>query len=352
MSFVKAYLLSIISYPLSLIFLSDTQSHASEDLKLNWLELHIDTNHTGLDPVTAMLSALDIDGVVIDDETDFQDFLENNHQYWDYVDEDLEKSMKGKSRVTFYLLANETGFAKMGEVRVALQKLKEERTDCGSLLLSLENIQDADWENSWKQYYKPMEIGDRLLVIPQWEKEETETGSRVPLILDPGLTFGTGSHATTRLCLTALEKEINGGEKVLDLGCGSGILSIAALKLGAATAQAVDIDDKCLTVAYENAALNDIGKDVYRVRIGNILGDEALRAEIGGGYDIVLANIVADVIIGLAPLVHGMMKPGGVFLCSGIIDTRAEEVAEQLRKSGLDIADTRTAEGWYAYTCR
>ena len=318
---------------------------------MNWLELHIDTTHAGLDTVTAMLSALDIDGVIIDDETDFQDFLENNHQYWDYVDEDLEKAMAGKSRITFYLLANDNGYGKLGEVRVALQKLKESRDDCGTLLLSMENIQDANWETSWKKYYKPLEIGDRLLVVPQWETEDPKVraSSRVPLILDPGLTFGTGSHATTRLCLTALEKAIQGGERVLDLGCG--ILSIAALRLGAAEATAVDIDDKCLTVAYDNAALNGIGKDTYTVKVGNVLTDEAMRAELGGGYQIVLANIVADVIIGLAPMVRSMMASGGLFLCSGIIDTRAEEVADKLRAAGLEIAETRSAEGWYAYTC-
>ena len=317
---------------------------------MQWLELHIDTTHAGLDTVVAMLSALDIDGVIIDDETDFQDFLETNHEYWDYVDEDLEKSMQGKSRITFYLLANDNGYGKLGEGRVALQKLKEERTDCGTLLMTMENIQDADWENSWKQYYKPMEIGERLLVIPQWET--AEVGDRVPLILDPGLTFGTGSHATTRLCLTALEKVVKEGDRVLDLGCGSGILSIAALCLGAKEATAVDIDDKCLTVAYDNAALNGIGKDTYTVKVGNVITDEAMRSQLGGGYQIVLANIVADVIIALAPMVRSMMAEGGVFLCSGIIDTRAEEVAEKLREAGLELVESRTSEGWYAYTCR
>ena len=317
---------------------------------MNWLALHIETNHAGLEPVETMLSALGIDGVVIDDETEFQDFLENNHQYWDYVDEELEEKMHGASRVTFYLSADEEGFAKMGEVRIALQSLKERRSDCGSLLMTMDDLQDADWENNWKQYYKPMEIGERLLVIPQWEK--ADCGSRVPLIRDPGLTFGTGSHATTQLCLTALEKAVRGGEKVLDLGCGSGILSIAALKLGAASAVAVDIDDKCLDVAYENAALNGIGKDTYTVKVGDVLGDEALRAELGGRYDIVLANIVADVIIGLAPMVRSLLAPGGLFLCSGIIDDRAEEVAAHLREAGLEITETRSADGWFAYTCR
>ena len=323
---------------------------------MNWLELHIDTTHAGLEPVETLLSSLGIDGVVIDDETEFQDFLENNHQYWDYVDEDLEKEMQGKSRVTFYLQADEEGFAKMGEVRIALENLKKTAQACGTLLMTMDSLQDADWENNWKQYYKPMEIGERLLVIPQWEQEDPKVrkaleGGRVPLILEPGLTFGTGSHATTRLCLTALEQAVQGGEKVLDLGCGSGILSIAALKLGAASALAVDIDDKCLDVAYENAAMNGIGRDRYTVLAGDILTDEALRSELGGGYDVVLANIVADVIIGLGPMVRSLLRENGVFLCSGIIDTRAEEVADKLRQAGLEILDTRSSEGWYAYTC-
>ena len=317
---------------------------------MNWLEVHIDTNHMGLEPVETMLSSLDIDGVVIDDETEFQDFLENNREYWDYVDEDLESSMKGKSRITFYLPADETGFAKLGEVRIALAAMKEQRQDCGTLLMTMADLQDADWENNWKQYYKPMEIGRRLLVVPQWE--QAKAGERVPLILDPGLTFGTGSHATTQLCLTALEEAVQGGEKVLDLGCGSGILSIAALKLGAASALAVDIDDKCLDVAYENAALNGIGKDTYTVEVGDILSDQALRSQIGGGYQVVLANIVADVIIALAPFVPSLLAPGGVFLCSGIIDDRAEEVAQALRQAGWTITQTRSADGWFAYTCR
>ena len=317
---------------------------------MQWLELKIDAAPAGLEPVSALLEDLGITGLVIDDEGDFQDFLEHNHAYWDYVDDQLMREKKGLCRITFYLEDSPDGYNTLARVRMALSRVKQEHPEYGRLLLTMENMEDADWENNWKQFYKPMEIGDRLIVIPEWESTGVPEG-RVALRLNPGLTFGTGSHATTRLCLTALEKAVRGGERVLDLGCGSGILSIAALRLGAAEATAVDIDDKCLTVAYDNAALNGIGKDTYTVKVGNVLTDEAMRAELGGGYQIVLANIVADVIIGLAPMVRSMMAEGGLFLCSGIIDTRAEEVADKLRAAGLEIVESRTSEGWYAYTC-
>ena len=324
---------------------------------MEWLEVHIDTNHAGLEPLEIFLSANGVDGVVIDDEQDFQSFLENNHQYWDYVDEDLEASMKGKSRITFYLPADGDGFDQLAHLRTALQGFKDAHAGkYGTLLMTLENLKDADWENNWKQYYKPMEIGERLLVIPEWEQEnvkgQAKYAGKVPLILEPGLTFGTGSHATTRLCLTALEKHITGGQTVLDLGCGSGILSFAALLLGADRAVACDIDEKCMDVAYENAALNGVGRDRYTVRWGDVVTDQALRQELGGPYDVVVANIVADVIKALASTVRPLVKEGGIFLCSGIIDDRAEEVAQRLRDNGWTIAETRSSEGWFSYLCR
>ena len=317
---------------------------------MDWLELKIDTSHAGLDAVTELLEQQGVTGVMIDDEADFQSFLENNRQYWDYVDDELLAQKKGVSRVTFYLERNEDAYGIVAAVRMAMSQLKKDHPEYAPLLLTMEDVADEDWENNWKQFYKPMEIGSRLLVVPEWE--EAADAERVKLVLNPGLTFGTGSHATTRLCLQALDTHIHGGERMLDLGCGSGILSIAALRLGAASAFACDIDEKCVDVAYENAALNGIGRDRYTVRWGDVLTDTALRQEMGSGYDLVVANIVADVIKGLSPHVRPFLKPGGLFLCSGIIDDRAQEVLQKLKDDGWDVIEQRSSEGWFSYLCR
>ena len=317
---------------------------------MKWLALHIDTSPAGLEPVSSALGDLGIEGLVIEDEGDFRDFLEHNRQYWDYVDEELDRAMAGKCRVTFYVEDSDQGFATVAAARIAMAELKKAHPEYAPLLMTMDGLEDADWENNWKAFYKPMEIGERLIVIPDWE--EADPQGRVALRLNPGLTFGTGSHATTRLCLQALEKLVRPGMSVLDLGCGSGILSIAALLLGADRAYACDIDEKAVDVAYENAALNGVGRDRYTVRAGDVLSDQGLRREMGGGWDVVVANIVSDVIIALAPAVGPLLAPGGVFLCSGVIDDRAVEVREKLEEAGFAVLESRSSEGWFSFTCR
>ena len=317
---------------------------------MKWLALHIDTSPAGLEPVENMLIALGIEGLVIEDEADFRRFLEQNKQYWDYVDEELDRSMAGKCRLTFYVEESDAGFSQVAAVRIAMADLKREHPEYAPLIMTMDGVEDADWENNWKVFYKPMEIGERLLVIPDWE--EADPKGRVALRLNPGLAFGTGSHATTRLCLTALEKRVEKDMRVLDLGCGSGILSIAALLLGAGSAFACDIDEKAVDIASENAALNGVDRARYTVRAGDVLSDEGLRREMGSGYDIVVANIVSDVIIALAPAAGAWMKAGGWFLCSGVIDDRAEEVRSALVENGFSVVEEGQSEGWFGFLCQ
>ena len=302
---------------------------------MNYTEVTIECKNT--DEVCDKLTAMGIDGFVIETEDDFKAFLENNRQYWDYVDESLEESYRGVSRVKFYVEDNDEGTALLGRVGEQFR-------------ITTAPVCDEDWENNWKQYYEPLEIGERLLVVPEWIDCSEE--GRVPLRLDPGLLFGTGSHATTRMCLAALEKYAGAGVSALDLGCGSGILGIGALVLGSEHCTACDIDPKAPDTVMENAALNGIGGDKMQVYAGDIIGDAKLRKLLGSGYDVVLANIVSDVIIPLAPFVRGFMAPGGVFITSGIIDGREDEVAAALRAAGLEIIAHHHEQEWHCFECR
>ena len=307
-----------------------------------WLEYCLETRAEGLDGLTAALTGRGLTGLVIEDEADFLRFLEENKQYWDYVDEALAQRMKGAARVKFYVPATDQGRA---EAQGYIQGLTD-------ISLTVETMEEEDWANGWKKYYQPMDIGQKLRVVPQWLAGEG-TGDRAELLLNPGLTFGTGSHPTTQLCLEGVERHTVAGARVLDLGCGSGILSIAAVLLGAGYALGVDIDPKAPDVAYENAALNGISRESYKVLAGDVLGDTSLRRDLSGEkWDLILANIVADVIIPLSGVVGPWLAPNGRFLCSGIIDTRADEVRAALEQNGFVIERALDRKGWFAFECR
>ena len=310
--------------------------------EVKWLEITVPTTPERLDEVCARLTAAGMAQLVIEDEGDFLRFLEENRPHWDYVDQELLDRMRGVTRVKFYVTDDADGRAQL-----------ERYTRGLDLEYAAVPLTENDWAYSWQKYYRPLEIGRRLYVVPEWERGKPVPEGRTPLYLNPGLTFGTGSHASTQLCLEGVEARTAPGCHVLDLGCGSGILSIAALCLGAAEAMAVDIDPKAVDVTYENAALNGIVRERCTVRAGDVLTDRALFRELARRhYDLVLANIVADVIIPLSARVPELLAPGGTFLCSGIIDARTGEVEAALRKNGLTVAEKREKNGWAALEAR
>ncbi len=305
---------------------------------MRYIEVTVNTPKEEIDARCERMAAMGAGGFVIENEDDFRDFLEHNRQYWDYVDEELENRFLGVSRIKCYLTDDADGLAVLRQIRAAYPEL------------TTAFVEDSDWENNWREYYKPIEVGEKLVVVPEWEQAPDD--GRVPLRLDPGLIFGTGSHATTRLCLAALEQYCAPEVNVLDLGCGSGILGIGALLLGCRRCLGVDIDPKAPDVVMSNAALNAIGPDRMTALAGDILADTGLRAHIGGGWNLVLANIVADVIIALSAQVRQFMAPGAVFICSGIIENRWPETANALKANGFEILDHRSEEEWHCFVCR
>ena len=302
---------------------------------MRYIEVLLNTPPEALEQRCEELQAMGVGGFVIENEADFRDFLEHNRQYWDYVDEKLRAQFAGLSRIKCYLSDDAEGQALLQRIREAYGEVQTAA------------VQDSDWENNWRQYYAPIAVGSRLLVLPEWEP--VPEGERIALRLDPGLAFGTGSHPTTRLCLEALEDYVSPGCRVLDLGCGSGILGIGALLLGAGACLGCDVDPKAPDVVLSNAALNGIGAERLRALAGDILADASLRRSFGGGYQLVLANIVADVIIALAVHAKAFLAPEGVFLCSGIIDGRQEEVRAALERAGLRVLRHTQEEEWHCF---
>lgn len=321
---------------------------------MDWIQVVIYTTNKGIEPVTGRLYCLGAAGVEIEDESDFNDFLENNRQYWDYVDDSLLKKIKGETKVKVYLPDSLEGRESLLAIKASMRQLKEldSEKQFGRLEITLANMSEEDWANNWKQYFKPIEVGKKILIRPEWEEVPQELNGRTVFTVNPGMTFGTGAHETTRLCIEALEQFVTAGCHILDLGCGSGILSIIALLLGGADALAVDIDPIAQKIAYENAQLNGIGKDRLTVLTGNLITDSRLKAQIDSHkYHVVVANIVADVIMALAPNVPPLLSKGGVFICSGIIVERKDEVIDALKQSGFEVREMHEENGWAALVC-
>ena len=302
---------------------------------MQWLEISIQTEPEKIEDVAAALTAGGFADLVVEDQTQFESFLDENRAYWDYIDEQLQQQLQGLSQIKLYL--EDTDKDSLARLQQLTQSL--------GLTMQTSALADTDWEESWKDNYPPQEVGDRLVVLPYWRSGEA--GSRLPVILDPGLTFGTGAHPSTQMVMQTMEQLVTPGSSCLDLGSGSGILSIAALRLGAASAIGVDIDPKAEDIARQNAEYNGFTAPHFTALTGNVTGDKALMERLSREhYDLVLVNIVADVIIGLAPILPRFLDEKSTLICSGILDTRYKEVCAALEAAGLTVTQTCAKEDW------
>ena len=313
---------------------------------MEWLELTVSTASGGIEDVAAALTAGGFEDLLLEDQAEFEDFLEQNRACWDYIDEELQNKIRGVSQIKLYLEPEDTDAVK--GLYALVEKLKERNTDgrLGTLAITEKRIPKVDWEESWKDNYPPQEVGRSLVVLPYW-LQDLDTNGRLPVILDPGLTFGTGAHASTQMVMEAMEAEELSGCSCLDLGSGSGILSIAALRLGAKSAIGVDIDPKAEDIARENAGFNGFAAPAFTALTGNVLTDKKLMDRLcQQRYDLVLVNIVADVIVALAPVLPALLDEKSTLICSGILDTRLADVTSALSRAGLQVIQTYEKEDW------
>jgi len=319
---------------------------------MNWLEITIHTASDGIDRVATALTAGGFTDLVMADQAEFESFLEDNREYWDYIDEELQQELSGLSKIQLYLEEEDkAGLVRLEALLDAL-RAKNENGKLGSLEMTVSLMPETNWEESWKDNYPPQPVGERLLVLPCWRAEE-DTAGRLPVILDPGLTFGTGAHPSTQMVMEQMEKLVKPGDVCLDLGSGSGILSITALRLGAKCATGIDIDPKAEGIARENAAYNGFGAPEFTALTGNVTEDQELMGRLAQReYDVVLVNIVADVIIGLAPVLPRFLTEKSIVICSGILDSREQDVKQALKAAGLTVLSTHAKEDWRCVTAK
>lgn len=311
----------------------------------SFIQIDIYTSSQAIDGITGALAEYGITGFIIQDSADFEDFLADKNANWDYVDDELMGLKTVEPHITLYVHENAQGAETLAAIRGLVGGYKANNSDgyYGNIRIELANVKEEDWANNWKKYYKPFRVGKSLIIKPSWEDVEPKDGDRI-LEIDPASTFGTGQHHTTKMVMEMLDDVISGGERVLDLGCGSGILSIAALLLGAREVAICDIFENAVKTAAENIEKNKFTS--FNAYCGNIIEDKALREKIGGGYDVICANIVADVIIAMSPLFEEFLNDGGKLMVSGVIDERVDEVTAALSENGWKVVNAKNEEGW------
>lgn len=316
---------------------------------MDWLELNIYTTHEGIEPLSAALIGEGFTGLVINDPEDIIEFKENKNPTWDYIDDEVLAKQNDEAYITVYIQKDDTSADSLVKINQIIARLKslDSSGEYGRLDLCGSDIREEDWANNWKEFFKPIEIGEKLIIKPTWE-ELPDGCERSVVELDPETSFGTGRHFTTQLCLELLEKYVLAGDRVCDLGCGSGIISIAAMALGANSSVGVDIAEDAAKIAKANALKNGIADEKYTVFCGDITTDSELKEKIGKGYDLVAANIVSDVLIAMKDIFAEITKPQGILVISGIIDERRDEVLEAVKQCGFTLLEDLHRDMWNA----
>ena len=315
---------------------------------MTWNQFRLKTTTEAEDIVSSMLNDLGIEGVQIEDRIPLTQ--QDKEQMFVDILPDIPED-DGTAYLTFYLDQDVDTARILGEVRQELEDMRN-YVDVGECTIEESETEDVDWVNNWKKYFHQFYIDD-ILVIPSWEDVKTEDSDKMVIHIDPGTAFGTGMHETTQLCIRALRKYTKKDALVLDVGCGSGILGMLALKFGAGHSIGTDLDPCAIDATHENMEVNGIGKDQYEVMIGNIIDDKAVQDQVGyEKYDIVAANILADVLVPLTPVIVHQMKPGAVYITSGIIDDKEEVVVEAVKAAGLTVLEVNHQGEWVSVVAK
>ena len=316
--------------------------------KLNWIKIKIDTSKPGIGYISEIFEDCGVESLEIEDNEEFSEILEQTRSQWDFVEDELYQEKIKACSVSAYLADNSSGkeTLKLIKSKIDRARQKDKNKIYGSLEIFITLLNEEDWAENWKKYFKPIAAGENILICPEWEDVPEEYKSRTVFKVNPGMSFGTGTHETTRLCAAALEKYIKRGDLILDLGCGSGILSIIALLLGAGFAAAADIDENSARIAMDNARENNISPENYKVYTGNLLKDKKLLEKLRGKYNIILMNIIPDVIMPLLPAVKDFLAEGGVCILSGIIGKYLPDVLSACESAGFNIIAKSSENDW------
>lgn len=315
---------------------------------MKWKSFRLKTTTQAEDIVSSMLADLGVEGVQIEDKIPLT-AADKEQMFVDILPE--TEADDGIAYFSFYLEEDADTESILKNVRQELEEMSE-FMDLGECSIEESETEDVDWVNNWKQYFHQFYVDD-ILIIPSWEDVKPEDEDKMVIHIDPGTAFGTGMHETTQLCIRQIRKHVTSDTEILDVGCGSGILGMLALKFGAKHSVGTDLDPCAIDATYENMEVNGISKDQYEVMIGNIIDDKAVQDKVGYEcYDIVVANILADVLVALTPVIVNQLKKGGIYITSGIIDDKEETVVEAVKKAGLEVLEVTYQGEWVSVTAR